>query len=80
MDVRIFYPDAHSYKEYSIESLIKRHESEKEGKYRQVCDSQNISFFPFVCSTDGVLGKKAELVLSQLADSILENGARLGDR
>lgn len=73
LDVRIPYPDADGYVGTSVERLLENHEAEKVTRYKAACENhqyQSGEFVPFVATTDGVLGRGAQKVLSQLVERL----------
>jgi hypothetical protein len=59
--------DAKSYRYCDPAKVIATQEREKKWKYLEPCLEQQSHFTPFVCSTDGLLGHKAETVAKRLA-------------
>ena len=50
--------------------LLKDHENKKKKKYLDACLKQRRNFSPFVISTDGLMGKEADLLLRQIAQKL----------
>ena len=68
-DVRVFHPNAPSYRQTQIASLFRRHELEKKREYGdRVRNVEFASFTPLVFSTFGGLGREATIFYSRLAD------------
>jgi hypothetical protein len=59
--------DAKSYHHRDPAKVIATQEKEKKQKYLEPCLEQRRHFTPFVCSTDNLLGRKAETFAKQLA-------------
>ena len=72
-DVRVFHPQADSYRSSSLPSLYRRHEKEKKRQYGQrVIDVEHGSFTPLVFTTAGGMGREASAVYKRLAQLIAE--------
>ena len=72
-DVRVFNPLAPSYASQKIESLLKRHENEKKGKYGiRIREIDHGTFTPLVFTTSGGCGKECDLALKRLGNLISE--------
>ena len=68
-DVRIFHPNAQSYQSSKIESLYRRHETEKKRSFgHRICDIENGSFTPIVLSTFGGLSRETAVFYKRLAN------------
>ena len=68
-DIRVFHPNAPSYRHTQIGSLFRRHELEKKREYGdRVRNVEFGSFTPLVFSTFGSLGREATIFYSRLAD------------
>ena len=68
-DVRVFHPNAPSYRQTRVASLFRRHELEKKREYGDRIRSVDCgSFTPLVFSTFGGLGKEATIFYNRLAD------------
>ena len=68
-DVRVFHPNAPSYRQTRVASLFRRHELEKKREYGDRIRSVDCgSFTPLVFSTFGGLGKEATVFYNRLAD------------
>ena len=70
IDVRIFHPDAQSYRSRSLQSLFETHEKEKRQRYKEACQSARSSFVPFVLTTDGALNEAANDLVKALAKKL----------
>ena len=67
-DIRVFHPNAQSYRNASIPSVYRCHEQQKKGEYGdRVHEVELASFTPLVFSTTGV-GKEAVTFYPRLAD------------
>ena len=67
-DVRVFHPNAPSYRGLQLEACYRRHENEKRRAYEQrVREIENGSFTPLVFSTSGGMGKAAKITYKRLA-------------
>ena len=72
-DVRVFHPNAQSYRHSSISSLYWRHELTKKREYGdRIREVENGSFTPLVFATTGGMGREATLFYKRLADQISE--------
>ena len=70
-DIRVFHPNAPSYRQTQIGSLFSRHELEKKCEYKDhvhSVDLESASFTLLVFSTFGGLGREASIFHSCLAD------------
>jgi hypothetical protein len=74
LDAGITDLDANSNKSRNPDKVLAAHKREKKKKYLEPCLEQQHHFSSFVVSTDGRLGKEAEIVLKRLA---LNSGANL---
>jgi hypothetical protein len=59
--------DAKSYRHRDPAKVIVTQEKEKKRKYLKACLEQRRHFTPFVCSTDGLLGREASTFAKRLA-------------
>ena len=60
-DVRVFNPNAPSYRNQDISNLFSKHEREKKREYNQrVLEVENSVFTPLVFSTSGGMSKNAQ--------------------
>ena len=66
IDVKLGDADADSYKYEPMAALLAQWKMIKNNKYGKHCHDQRKYFSPFVLSVDGMLGRKALVVLSQL--------------
>jgi hypothetical protein len=68
MDVRVFNPNADSYRDLPPDACFKRHEQEKRRQYGQrIREVEHASFSPLVFSTSGGMGKSTTIVYKRLA-------------
>jgi hypothetical protein len=67
VDVRVTNTDAKSYRHRDPSKVIATQEKEKKRKYLEPCLEQRRHFTPFVCSTDGLLGREAQTFAKRLA-------------
>ena len=71
-DVRVFHPNAQSYRHSSISSLYRRHELAKKREYGdRIRKVENGSFTPLVFVTTGGMGREATLLYKRLANKLL---------
>ena len=67
--MRVFHPNAPSYRSSSIQSLYRRHEQEKKREYGdRVREIEQASFTPRVFATTGGMGREASIFYRRLAD------------
>ena len=72
-DVRIFHPNALTYRNRDVSSVYKQHEEEKRKKYEQrVIQIEKCSFTPLVYSTTGGMAPKALEFHKRLASLVAE--------
>ena len=70
-DVRIFHPGAASYRDLDIKELYKRHETEKNGQYRErVTQVEKATFTPLIYSTNGGMAPETTRFQKRLAGLI----------
>ena len=73
IDVRVFHPNAPSYRSSSIQSFYRRHEQEKKREYGdRVWEIDQASFTPLVftlvfATTGGMAGREASIFYRRLA-------------
>ena len=68
-DIRVFHPNAQSYRNTSIPSVYRRHEQQKKREYGdRVREVELASFTPLVFSTTGGMGKEAVTFYRRLAE------------
>ena len=68
-DIRVFHPNAPSYRQTPISSIYRRHEQEKKRAYGdRIRYVEAASFTPLVFSTTGGMGREATIFYSRLAD------------
>ena len=70
-DVRVFHPDAPSYRNTSVPSLYRQHEMAKKREYR-VREIEYAAFTPLVFSTFGGMGKETAIAYKHLAGLLAE--------
>ena len=67
-DVRVFNPNAPTYRNLSLDLCFRRHEGEKRRAYEQrVREVEKGSFTPLVFTTSGGMGKAAKVTYKRLA-------------
>ena len=72
-DVRIFHPNADSYKDRDIKSVYSLHENIKKRDYEQrVIQVEKCSFTPLVYSTSGGMAPQAKIFHRRLAELVAE--------
>ena len=70
-DIRVFHPNAQSYRQTSIQNLYRRHEQAKKREYGdRIIEVENGSFTPLVFATTGGMGREATLFYRRVADQI----------
>ena len=70
-DVRVFHPNAASYRSVPIDKLYKRHEEMKKREYGpRVREIERGCFSPLVFTTSGGMGREATVVYKRLADRL----------
>ena len=70
-DIRVFYPNASSYRNLQLSSIYRRHENEKKRNYEdRVREVEHGSFTPLVFSTSGGMGGLATTTYKRLASQI----------
>ena len=70
-DVRVFYPNASSYRSQNLASVYRRHEQAKKREYgERIRNVERGVFTPLVLSTTGGMGREAETFYKCLADMI----------
>ena len=68
-DVRVFYPNASSYRSLSLKSAYKRHKDAKKREYgHRVRDIEHGVFTPLVFTSTGSMGREATVFYRCLAD------------
>ena len=71
VDVRIWHPNAESYKDLEPQQIYRMHENEKKRLYsRRVLDIGHGTFTPLVFTTTGGMGKECLRYHSRLAERI----------
>ena len=72
-DVRIFHPNADSYKDRDIKAVYTQHENIKRKNYEQrVIQVEKCSFTPLVYSTSGGMAPQAQAFHKRIAELIAE--------
>ena len=72
-DVRVFHPNAPSYRNTSIPSLYRQHEMAKKREYGdRIRDVEYAVFTPLVFSTTGGMGKETAVAYKHLAELLAE--------
>ena len=66
LDVRICHPVSKEYPGRSTADALNSAEVDKTAKYGEACRENGWLFRPFVMSTDGVLGDRAETVVRRI--------------
>jgi hypothetical protein len=66
VDVRVTNTDAKSYRHRDPVKVIAMQEKEKKGEVPRTLSQQQRHFTPFVCSTNGLLGREAETLAKRL--------------
>ena len=70
-DVRVFYPNASSYRSHSLAPVYRKHEQAKKREYREkIRNVERSVFTPLVLSTTGGMGREAETFYKCLADML----------
>ena len=73
MDVRIFHPNADSYKNRDVNSVYLQHENDKRKDYEQrVLQVEKCSFIPLIYSTTGGMGPRATAFHQRVATLVSE--------
>ena len=72
IDVKIGDADVYLYNYEPMTALLYRWEKIKKYKHSKNCHDQQKCFSPFVISVDGILGREALVVLSQLSQVMAE--------
>ena len=67
VEVKLGDADADTYKYDPMTSLLARWENIKKDEHGKHCHDQRKQFLPFVLSVEGILGREALVVLSQLS-------------
>ena len=76
-DVRVFHPNAQSYRNVSIPSVYRRHEMQKKKREYgdRVREVEFASFTPLVFATTGGMGKEAITFYRRLAELLSKRSA-----
>ena len=68
-DVRVFHPNAPSYRNTSIQALYRKQEQAKKREYGdRIREVENASFTPLVFSTTGGLSKETSIAYKRMAE------------
>ena len=68
-DVRVFHPNADSYRDLSPKQIYRQHENEKKRKYAtRVLEIEQGTFTPLVFSTTGGMGEECQRLHRRLAE------------
>ena len=68
-DVRVFHPNAPSYRDKSVAALFRKHELDKKREYgARIREVENGSFTPLVFSTTGGASRETTVVFKRLAE------------
>ena len=68
-DVRVFHPNADSYRDLSPKQIYRQHENEKKRKYAtRVLEIEQGTFTPLVFSTTGGMGEECQRFHRRLAE------------
>ena len=68
-DIRVFHPNAQSYRKTSIPSVYRRHKLQKKREYGdRICEVELTSFTPLVFSTTGGMGREGLVFYHRLAE------------
>ena len=68
-DVRVFHPNADSYRDLSPKQIYRQHENEKKRKYAtRVLETEQGTFAPLVFSTTGGMGEECQRFRRRLAE------------
>ena len=70
-DVRVFHPNADSYRDLELQQIYRNHENEKKRLYsRRVLDIEHETFTPLIFTTTGGMGKECLQYHSRLVQLI----------
>ena len=72
VDVKLGDADADTYKYEPMTALLARYENIKKDKHIKNCHNQRKHFSPCVLSVDGMLGRTAQVTISQLSRFMAE--------
>ena len=72
IDIKLGDSDAETYKHDPMPTLLARWEKIKTDKHGKHRNNQRKHFSPFVLSVDGLLGREALVVISQLSEVMAE--------
>ena len=72
-NIRVFYPNAPSYRTKDLSAVYKRHEQDKKRQYGQrIREVEHGVFTPLVFSTTGGMGREAMTFYKRLADMLTQ--------
>ena len=72
-DIRVFYPNAPSYRTKDLSAIYKKHEQDKKRQYGQrIREVEHGVFTPLVFSTTGGMGREAMTFYKRLADMLTQ--------
>ena len=75
-DIRVFHPNAQSYRNASIPSVYRRHELQKKREYGdRIREVELASFTPLVFATTGGMGREAVTFYRRLAELLSKRKA-----
>ena len=75
-DVRVFHPNAPSYRKCSISSVYRRHELQKKREYGdRIREVESASFTPLVFSTTGGMGREGLTFYRRLAEKLSKHNS-----
>ena len=70
-DVRVFYPNAESYKDLTIQQIYRKHEDEKKRSYaNRVLEVEQGTFTPLFFTTTGSMADECKRFHSRLAELV----------
>ena len=70
-DVRIFYPQAPTYRDRSLSELLARFEADKKRQYSdRIVQVERGTFTPLVFSSGGVMGKETSFAIKKVATAL----------
>ena len=69
-DVRVFHPNADSYRDLELQQIYRNHENEKRLYSRRVLDIEHGTFTPLIFTSTGGMGKECLQYHSRLAQLI----------
>ena len=73
LNIRVFYPNAPSYRTKDPSAIYKKHEQDKKRQYGQrIREVEHGVFTPLVCSTTGGMGREAATFYKRLANMLTQ--------